>query len=198
MTVRWCSRFSAHPVVPKAHDKGGAPGPPQRCPFMMGGMFRRGIIAAAAGLAVACAPALGQMQTGRTGCSISSSTRCCGSTGLWAGRIAIVHRGRAGNGVFLRRAAERNASAVDAETTYNWASITKTMTAIAILQLRDRGKLSLDDPAVRYVPSCARSTTNLGRSDAITIRDLLTHSAGFRNPTWPWDCDDGQLRLAAV
>jgi CubicO group peptidase (beta-lactamase class C family) len=37
---------------------------------------------------------------------------------------------------------------VDADTAYNWASITKTMTAIAILQLRDRGLLSLDDPAV--------------------------------------------------
>jgi CubicO group peptidase (beta-lactamase class C family) len=29
-----------------------------------------------------------------------------------------------------------------------------------------------------------------GPIDAITIRHLLTHSAGFRNPTWPWDCDD--------
>ncbi len=29
-----------------------------------------------------------------------------------------------------------------------------------------------------------------GAIDAITIRQLLTHSAGFRNPTWPWDCDD--------
>jgi CubicO group peptidase (beta-lactamase class C family) len=29
-----------------------------------------------------------------------------------------------------------------------------------------------------------------GPIDAITIRQLLSHSAGFRNPTWPWDCDD--------
>jgi CubicO group peptidase (beta-lactamase class C family) len=79
---------------------------------------------------------------------------------------------------------------IDAVTTYNWASITKTMTAIAILQLRDRGKLSLDDPAVRYVPELREVHDQFGAIDTITIRHLLTHSAGFRNPTWPWDCDD--------
>jgi len=78
----------------------------------------------------------------------------------------------------------------DPSTAYNWASITKTMTAIAILQLRDRGKLSLDDPAVRYIPELRDIHNQFGAIDAITIRHLLTHSAGFRNPTWPWDCDD--------
>jgi len=79
---------------------------------------------------------------------------------------------------------------VDAATTYNWASITKTMTSIAILQMRDRGLLSLDDPAVRYVPELRQVHDEFGSVDAITIRHLLTHSAGFRNPTWPWDCDE--------
>jgi len=79
---------------------------------------------------------------------------------------------------------------IDAATAYNWASITKTMTAIAILQLRDRGKLSLDDPAIRYIPELHQIHDQFGSVDSITIRHLLTHSAGFRNPTWPWDCDD--------
>jgi CubicO group peptidase (beta-lactamase class C family) len=79
---------------------------------------------------------------------------------------------------------------IDAATAYNWASITKTLTAVAILQLRDRGRLSLDDPAVRYVPELREVHDAYGPIDAITIRHLLTHSAGFRNPTWPWDCDD--------
>jgi CubicO group peptidase (beta-lactamase class C family) len=81
---------------------------------------------------------------------------------------------------------------VDAETAYNWASITKTLTSIAILQLRDRGKLSLDDPVVRYVPELRQVHDDFGDVEAITVRDLLTHSAGFRNPTWPWDCDDAR------
>src|SRR5215218_6365394 len=40
---------------------------------------------------------------------------------------------------------------VDEQTIYHWASITKTFTGIAIMQLRDRGLLSLDDPVVKYV-----------------------------------------------
>jgi CubicO group peptidase (beta-lactamase class C family) len=79
---------------------------------------------------------------------------------------------------------------IDAETSYNWASITKTMTAIAILQLRDRGLLSLDDAAVHYVPELRQVHDEYGPVEAITIRQLLAHSGGFRNPTWPWDCDD--------
>jgi CubicO group peptidase (beta-lactamase class C family) len=80
--------------------------------------------------------------------------------------------------------------AIDAATAYNWASITKTMTAIAILQLRDRGLLTLDDPAVRFVPELRQVHDDYGPIDTVTIRQLLSHSAGFRNPTWPWDCDD--------
>jgi CubicO group peptidase (beta-lactamase class C family) len=110
--------------------------------------------------------------------------------GIVGGGIAIVHGQEPATefyfGVMRNRAQQR----VDGETSYNWASITKTMTAIAILQLRDRGKLSLDDPAVRYVPELQQVHDEFGPIDAITIRDLLTHSAGFRNPTWPWDCDD--------
>ncbi len=81
---------------------------------------------------------------------------------------------------------------VSANTSYNWASITKTMTAIAILQLRDHGRLSLNDPAVKYVPELEHVHDAYGSIDAITIRELLSHSAGFRNPTWPWDCDDAK------
>lgn len=110
--------------------------------------------------------------------------------GIVGGGLAIVRgQGPATQFSFglLRQGTEQR---VDTATSYNWASITKTMTAIAILQLRDRGKLSLDDPAVRYVPELRQVHDEFGPVDAITIRDLLTHSAGFRNPTWPWDCDD--------
>ena len=40
-------------------------------------------------------------------------------------------------------------------TTYHWASVTKTFTGIAIMQLRDRGLLSLDDPLIKYIPELA-------------------------------------------
>src|SRR5690242_7831396 len=44
---------------------------------------------------------------------------------------------------------------VDDNTTYHWASVTKTFTGIAIMQLRDRGLLSLDDPLIKYIPELA-------------------------------------------
>jgi CubicO group peptidase (beta-lactamase class C family) len=78
---------------------------------------------------------------------------------------------------------------VDANTIYHWASITKTFTGIAIMQLRDRGRLSLDDPIVKYVPELMAVHDSFGPVEAITIRQLMSHSAGFRNPTWPWGGD---------
>lgn len=45
---------------------------------------------------------------------------------------------------------------VNANTIFHWASITKTLTAVTIMQLRDRAKLSLDDPIVKYVPELTR------------------------------------------
>ena len=78
---------------------------------------------------------------------------------------------------------------VDANTIFHWASITKTFTAIGIMQLRDRGRLSLDDPIVKYAPELMAVHNRFGPMEAITIRQLLSHSAGFRNPTWPWGGD---------
>jgi CubicO group peptidase (beta-lactamase class C family) len=75
---------------------------------------------------------------------------------------------------------------VDSATIYHWASITKTMTGIAIMQLRDRGLLSLDDPITRHVPELARVHNPFGPMEDVTIRMLMSHSAGFRGGTWPW------------
>ena len=81
---------------------------------------------------------------------------------------------------------------VDADTIYHWASITKTMTGIAILQLRDRGLLTLDDPIVRTVPELAAVRNPFGDTDKITLRQLMSHSAGFGSATWPWRDQDWQ------
>ncbi|MHB1327522.1 MAG: serine hydrolase domain-containing protein [Gemmatimonadales bacterium] len=75
---------------------------------------------------------------------------------------------------------------VDERTIFHWASITKTLTALAVMQLRDRGRLGLDDPVIRYVPELRAVHNPFGPMDGITIRQLLSHSAGFRAGTWPW------------
>ena len=84
---------------------------------------------------------------------------------------------------FADRAAHRP---VDRRTIFHWASVTKTLTAIAILQLRDRKLLSLDDPVTRWVPELRRIHAPTGQVDSITIRMLLSHSSGLQAATWPW------------
>lgn len=75
---------------------------------------------------------------------------------------------------------------VDENTIYHWASNTKPFTGIAIMQLRDRGLLKLDDPVTKYLPELREIHNPFGSMDEITIRHLMTHSGGFRNGTWPW------------
>lgn len=112
--------------------------------------------------------------------------------GVVGGGFALVRGQGPAETISFGEANRSSHQPIEDATSYNWASITKTMTAIAILQLRDRGKLSLDDPAVRYIPELRQVHDEYGSVDTITIRHLLTHSAGFRNPTWPWDCDDAK------
>jgi CubicO group peptidase (beta-lactamase class C family) len=64
---------------------------------------------------------------------------------------------------------------------------------MAILGLRDEGKLSLDDPAERYVPELRGLTYPTSDSPPITIRHLLSHGAGFPEDN-PW----GDQQLAAT
>lgn len=84
-------------------------------------------------------------------------------------------------------------AAVDVDTVFRIASMTKSFTAMAILNLRDEGKLSLDDPAERYVPELKALTYPTADSPRITIRHLLSHSEGFPEDN-PWG--DQQLAVS--
>jgi len=76
-------------------------------------------------------------------------------------------------------------SPVDGDTVFRIASMTKSFTAMSILALRDEGRLSLDDPAERYVPELKGFRYPTSDSPKITIRHLLSHSAGFPEDN-PW------------
>jgi CubicO group peptidase (beta-lactamase class C family) len=78
---------------------------------------------------------------------------------------------------------------VTEHTIFHWASITKTLTGIAVLQLRDRGLLSLDDPVVHWIPELRGVHAPFGPIEEVTVRRLLSHTAGFRSSTWPWGGD---------
>jgi CubicO group peptidase (beta-lactamase class C family) len=66
-----------------------------------------------------------------------------------------------------------------AELQYRIGSITKTLTALVVVQLRDEGRLGLNDPVASYLPE-------LGRDD-LTLRMLLAHSSGLAaEPEGEW------------
>jgi CubicO group peptidase (beta-lactamase class C family) len=76
-----------------------------------------------------------------------------------------------------------------AETVYRIASITKTFTATAIMQLRDAGKLRLDDPVKKHLPWFEYRDT-FPSAPAITIEQLLTHTSGLpREAEFPYWTD---------
>ncbi len=63
------------------------------------------------------------------------------------------------------------------------ASMSKPITATAVLMLMEEGKLSLDDPIAKYVPELAGLRTTDGKTPRITLRHLLTHTSGMGEAT---------------
>jgi CubicO group peptidase (beta-lactamase class C family) len=59
------------------------------------------------------------------------------------------------------------------------ASMTKPVTAAAILMLQDEGKLSVDDPVSKYLPELADLKTADGKVAPVTLRQMLSHTSGM-------------------
>jgi CubicO group peptidase (beta-lactamase class C family) len=70
------------------------------------------------------------------------------------------------------------ATANSVETSYLWFSMTKIVTATAVLQLVDNGSVSLDAPVTDYLPEFAV----VRQPVPVTVRHLLAHSSGLANP----------------
>jgi len=92
---------------------------------------------------------------------------------------ALVHTGATGV-----RDTTSNAKAMP-DSVFRIASMTKNFTAMAIMKLRDQGRLSLDAPAARYVPELQGLQYPTTDSPVITLRHLLSHSEGFPEDN-PW------------
>ena len=77
------------------------------------------------------------------------------------------------------------------QTLYRIASITKTFTATAVMQLVEQGKLSLDDPVSKYLPWF--TPKNAEPTQPVRVWHLLTHTAGLQQnpPGTDWDKLEG-------
>src|SRR5262249_42193189 len=75
-------------------------------------------------------------------------------------------------------------------TIYRIASISKLFTSTAILQLRDQGKLQLDDPVAKHLPWFKVKSRHADAPAAVTVRHLLTHTSGLpRESPFPYWTD---------
>ena len=74
---------------------------------------------------------------------------------------------------------------VTPDSRFRIASMSKAFTALAILKLRDEGKLELDEPVERYVPELRGWRYPTADARKIRVRDLLTHIGGFVEDN-PW------------
>jgi len=85
------------------------------------------------------------------------------------------------------------------QTMFRIASMSKSFTTMAILQLRDAGKLRLDDPIDQYIPAMKGQVLTKDGAP-ITIRHLMSHQAGFPedNPWGDRQLDDSEADLIAL
>jgi CubicO group peptidase (beta-lactamase class C family) len=101
------------------------------------------------------------------------------STGAPSVSIALVQNGAVTYAHAYGKARLAPATAATTSTRYAVDSVSKEFTAAAVLLLVEKGKLSLDDTAGKWFP-------DLGDASNVTLRQMLTHTAGLRD-FWPQD-----------
>jgi CubicO group peptidase (beta-lactamase class C family) len=95
--------------------------------------------------------------------------------------IAVVDREGVLSAGAWGRASISQSSAMTMDTSCNWFSMTKPVTATTMVQLADRGLIDLDVPLVDYYEPWS-GLRPASRRDQVTARHLLAHSAGLANP----------------
>jgi CubicO group peptidase (beta-lactamase class C family) len=122
---------------------------------------------------------------------ISEHLEANSATQSRAGYVVIIRNGAGGE--YLKAFGMRDISAgapMALDTEFRIASLTKPVVSAAVMRLVERGDLRLTDPVVRYLPEFAQMEVGVGLAEdgtlqtepakrAITIYDLLTHTAGL-------------------
>jgi CubicO group peptidase (beta-lactamase class C family) len=103
--------------------------------------------------------------------------------------VAVARRGKLAYLETFGAADIEQRTPLSGEAVFRIYSMTKPVTAVAVLQLVERGKLRLDEPVSAYVPAFAHARVYAGGGTArpattlparpITIRDLLAHTSGL-------------------
>ncbi len=87
----------------------------------------------------------------------------------------------------------REGVAMTPDTIMLWMSSTQPITALAVAQIWERGKIALDDRVAKYIPEFG-----VGGKESITIRHVLTHTGGFRGAVGEWTNDPWERIVAQI
>lgn len=105
--------------------------------------------------------------------------------GVPAVSIAVIHDGRIQWARAYGRAVAGESQTVSDQTLFQAASISKALTAFAVLRVADQGLLALDSPVNRYLRSWRLPESDNRPSDSVTVARLLAHMAGLNVPGFP-------------
>lgn len=97
------------------------------------------------------------------------------STGAPGISVAVVHQGRLVFSQGVGFADLDNMVPANGSTVYNIGSISKAVATVAVMQLVEQGKVGLDDPIQKYVP------TFPDKGSPVTVRHIMTHTSGIRH-----------------
>ncbi|MDX6365060.1 MAG: hypothetical protein QOK30_136 [Nocardioidaceae bacterium] len=136
-------------------------------------MSRKKLLLISAAFAIAAVAALGP-GGGGSGGAPSSAKALSYVTGH---RLDLGAPGIAVGVVTDKGMSTASAGDVTVDTPIPVGSVTKSFTALAVMQLAEAGKLKLDEPVVRYLPTF--TTADRSYSDRITVRELLSHTSGI-------------------
>jgi CubicO group peptidase (beta-lactamase class C family) len=121
---------------------------------------------------------------------------------LLPGALTLIwRRGRMAHSSMVGLMDMGRGTAMRADAIFRLYSMTKPVTAVALLMLMEEGRIALDDPVTRFIPGFAGLKVQDGAAPkrAMTVLDLLRHTAGFtygfHNRT-PIDAQYRRLRIA--
>jgi CubicO group peptidase (beta-lactamase class C family) len=127
-------------------------------------------------------PLIGQMQPvgqppSGVGEQIDSYLRSLAEQGFFSGSVLVAQSGAPLLSAGYSMANYEQSLPATPQTRYRLASVTKQFTAMGIMMLAARGKLSLNDSACAYIPDCPAAW------GPITVQNLLNHTSGLPNYT---------------
>jgi CubicO group peptidase (beta-lactamase class C family) len=131
-------------------------------------------------------PLSGQVDQAAWRAAVEALDRYAAADATVGAALVLVHDGEIVREHYHGFADRDRGIRADRGTIWHWGSITKTFTAIAVMQQVGLGRIQLDQPATELIPELRRIHNPFGSMSDVTVGHLLSHSSGLQAGTWPW------------